>query len=45
MSIFKGIKVIDFTNNVAGPLSTAIMSDYGAEIIKIERPKYGDDSR
>lgn len=45
MSIFKGIKVIDCTNNVAGPLSTAIMSDYGAEIIKIEKPKYGDDSR
>lgn len=44
-NIFEGIKVIDITNNLAGPLCTQMMGDYGAEIYKIERPGAGDDSR
>lgn len=44
-NIFTGLKVIDFTSNLAGPLCTQILGDYGAEVWKIERPGAGDDSR
>ncbi|XJZ28720.1 CaiB/BaiF CoA transferase family protein [Bacillota bacterium Lsc_1132] len=40
-----GIKVVDMTTNISGPSLTMILGDLGAEIIKIERPDIGDDSR
>lgn len=39
------IKVIDITSNVSGPTVTMILGDLGADIIKVERPITGDDSR
>jgi crotonobetainyl-CoA:carnitine CoA-transferase CaiB-like acyl-CoA transferase len=44
-SIFSGLRVIDCATYIAGPAAATILSDFGAEVIKIERPPYGDPYR
>ena len=41
----KGIKVIDLSRILAGPWASQMLADFGAQVIKIERPNKGDDTR
>jgi crotonobetainyl-CoA:carnitine CoA-transferase CaiB-like acyl-CoA transferase len=43
--VLQGLKVVDFTHFVAGPLATMTLADFGADVIKIEAPVRGDDFR
>ena len=40
-----GVKVVDISNFLAGPVSTMFLADFGAEVVKIERPDTGDELR
>src|SRR5271168_1611310 len=43
--ILSGLRVIDCGTYIAGPAAAAILSDFGADVIKIERPPHGDPYR
>lgn len=44
-SPLSGLRVVDFTHFLAGPMATMILADLGADVMKIENPAKGDDMR
>jgi crotonobetainyl-CoA:carnitine CoA-transferase CaiB-like acyl-CoA transferase len=45
MRLLEGVRVIDLTTSIAGPYATMLLGDFGADIVKIEKPGVGDDCR
>jgi crotonobetainyl-CoA:carnitine CoA-transferase CaiB-like acyl-CoA transferase len=45
VQVYEGVRILDFTQFQQGPVATQMLGDFGAEVIKIERPGSGDGFR